>query len=152
MKGIPDALEGRGDGNITNGSPTPAASPIPPILQVIGNHDLMFMIFGMLQRSLDTRAVDGGSSSQTTSLGWKKQLHELIFVNESFFEIAVEFLWDTMHSFLSIFSLVPSFKTEDTGYVGLFLYYCFPCMLIVQCRLSITLADLSGVNSSFTPL
>ncbi|KAH6903207.1 hypothetical protein BKA70DRAFT_1301903 [Coprinopsis sp. MPI-PUGE-AT-0042] len=83
-------------------------------MQVISNQELIHMIFGMLRDSLNISNVEGVLPSKTPL--WQKELRRLLFVNKSFFETTVEFLWQTMYSLLPVFSLVPSFKAEDTGY------------------------------------
>jgi hypothetical protein len=89
-------------------------------MQVISNQELIHLIYGNLRQSYKVPNVEGLLPSKTPL--WQKQLWRLLFVNKSFFETTVEFLWQTVHSLLPVFSLVPSFKAEDTGYVSDWLF------------------------------
>ncbi|KAH6903235.1 hypothetical protein BKA70DRAFT_1155529 [Coprinopsis sp. MPI-PUGE-AT-0042] len=79
-------------------------------LDVFSNQDLVHKILEMLRDSLD--AADIANIRRSC----QRELYQLLFVNKSFFENTIEFLWEVMHSLLPCFSLIPSFKAKDTGY------------------------------------
>ncbi|KAH6891803.1 hypothetical protein BKA70DRAFT_1571936 [Coprinopsis sp. MPI-PUGE-AT-0042] len=91
---------------------SPLAPRTPPCIQVIKNRELMHIIFAMLQTSLEGPQVQGPRRERH----WRHELHRILCVNKSLFETTVEFLWETLNSFLPAFRLLPSFKADDTGF------------------------------------
>jgi hypothetical protein len=77
------------------------------VLDALSNQDIMQGVLEMLQDSLD----DVADVCHVPTL-WHKELYQLLLVSKSFFEIAVQFLWENMHSLLPCFSLIAFLPSE----------------------------------------
>lgn len=110
MTGNDDLEHISSEGETVVDSPTSSA-----ILDVFSNRDLMRSILQTLRDMLDTPDLATARGAPTL---WQKEFNRLLLVSQGFFGIAIEFLWESMHSLLPCFSLIPSFKANDTGYVS----------------------------------